>query len=152
MQSVTQLLRNFSTLCGSPGGFPWTPTIPLTSLRSGAPMAKTKIDPATKLVPGPLVRFTQAELEELREAASHHGMSLSAFIRSLALSAKLPRQPLPKVDKDTYAELGKVGSNLNQLAKQLNQADGVYPNQNDLVEGVKWCVSWIKKIRMELWK
>jgi hypothetical protein len=64
----------------------------------------------------------------------------------------LPRQPLPKVDKDTYAELGKVGSNLNQLAKQLNQADGVYPNQNDLVEGVKWCVSWINKIRMELWK
>jgi hypothetical protein len=34
----------------------------------------------------------------------------------------------------------------------LNQADGVYPNQNDLVEGVKWCVSWINKIRMELWK
>jgi transposase len=77
------------------------------------------------------VRLTSFEEKSLQELAEEAGLSLSDFIRREALGSK-PR--LQKADPDraifikSLAELGKIGSNVNQLAKAIN---------TDLAKGVK---------------
>lgn len=69
------------------------------------------------------IRLTETEEKALLELAVECGLSISDHIRKAALGAK------PRVQKATperaafikgLAELGKIGSNVNQIAKALN--------------------------------
>lgn len=69
------------------------------------------------------IRLTEAEEKALMELAASCGLSVSDHIRKAALGSK------PRVRKATperaafikgLAELGKIGSNVNQIAKALN--------------------------------
>jgi hypothetical protein len=69
-------------------------------------------------------RFTPAEAAEFDEKAEAYG-GASAYIRYLALEKPLPHtkvevQLLAKV----LAELGKIGSNINQIAYRYNISEG----------------------------
>ena len=72
------------------------------------------------------VRLTEAERSLLTERASLSGCTRAALIRHTALNTPLPPRPIPcpTVDHKAFAllmaELGKIGSNINQLAKQAN--------------------------------
>ena len=71
------------------------------------------------------VRFTPDELSALEGAAERAGMSVGAYMRSVLLAAPAPRQSRrPPVEKRALAQLlghiGKLGSNLNQLARYGN--------------------------------
>jgi len=83
-------------------------------------------------------RFTPEEAAEVRAKAEAWGAAVSAFIRHATIDASLPRH---KVDKeaaarvltalgDIRAELGKSGSNLNQIAYHLNAG-----RPGDIMEG-----------------
>ena len=69
------------------------------------------------------VRLTPAEKSQLKELAQLNGARPSDFIRETVLSAKRLRH-VATPDRAALirltAELGKVGSNLNQIAHVLN--------------------------------
>jgi len=77
------------------------------------------------------VRLTAAERATLDAAAERAGLSLAGYARSTLLSAPPVRQARrPPVERAELArllaQLGKIGSNVNQIARVLN-SDGDTP-------------------------
>lgn len=77
------------------------------------------------------VRCTTEEHASITEAASQAGLSVGAFLRTLALGKAGPRAVRkPPVERRELARLtglvGKIGSNVNQLARGYNSA-GKFP-------------------------
>lgn len=77
------------------------------------------------------VRVTASEKLRIWQQAEESGQTPSDYLRlkSLAASTPLRRVPTPdrKILLDALAELGKVGSNVNQIARALNRSDGRLP-------------------------
>ena len=72
-----------------------------------------------------LVRLTPEERAAAEDAASRAGLSLASFARGQMLGGKPPRAAKrPPVEKAQLAlilaQLGKIGSNLNQIARASN--------------------------------
>src|SRR5690349_8693889 len=72
------------------------------------------------------VRFTPAEREELEALADREGLTLGSYVRSRSLeqpTTRAVRRPTVAVQLlgGLLAQIGKIGSNLNQIARQLNQ-------------------------------
>ena len=72
------------------------------------------------------VRCTAAERAKIDEAARQAGLSIGAYLRSLALGRAGPRAVRrPPIERKELARLlghlGKVGSNVNQLAYAFNR-------------------------------
>jgi hypothetical protein len=71
------------------------------------------------------MRCTQAEFAQLEAAAERAGLPVGAFMRQQCLGAPGPRAARrPPVERaalaQLLAQLGKCGSNLNQIARVLN--------------------------------
>lgn len=79
------------------------------------------MDNRTKMV---TVRFTEDEHRQLVDQSSSTGLSCSDLIRQTAASIRIESRP-PKIHADTLAELGRIGNNLNQLAKIANASGGI---------------------------
>jgi len=82
----------------------------------------------TAVVP---VRLTPQERDELRRQAETHHVSLSDYIRRIALKRRMPPGCAPEVNRETYNQLRRVGNNLNQLAHSINSGSnpvGIDPN------------------------
>ena len=91
-------------------------------------------DARTKLIPA--IRCTEEERVAIKAAADQAGLSVGAFVRALALGDAGPRAVRrPPVERKELARLlghlGKVGSNLNQLAHAFN-ANGRSPGLAEL--------------------
>lgn len=74
------------------------------------------------------MRCTHGELAQLEAAAERAGLSIAAFMRTQCLGTAGPRaQRRPPVERaalaQLLAQLGKCGSNLNQMARALNRGD-----------------------------
>ena len=72
------------------------------------------------------VRCTAEERSKIDDAARQAGLSIGAYLRSLALGSAGPRAVRrPPIERKELARLlghlGKVGSNLNQLAHAFNR-------------------------------
>jgi len=65
--------------------------------------------------------MSATELSEIRRKAAQVKMRPAAFLREHALS----RAPVavPEVNRQAFAELGRAGNNLNQIARRLNERD-----------------------------
>lgn len=70
------------------------------------------------------VRFNDAELATFTEL---YGQAPSGeFVRNLLLSGAIPLPaPIPEINSQTYADLGRAQANLNQIAHRLNAGDDV---------------------------
>ena len=71
------------------------------------------------------VRCTATERTTIDEAAAQAGLSVGAYLRALALGKPGPRaRRRPPIERTKLAqllgELGKIGSNVNQLAHAYN--------------------------------
>lgn len=66
------------------------------------------------------VRVTTMEYLALKKRARDAGLSLSSFVRSSLLSAKVV-QRIGKDDADTLRKLSGEANNLNQLARSANK-------------------------------
>lgn len=84
------------------------------------------------------VRCTVDEAAQLAAVARRQGKTISSCVRDTlitadALSAPKPRRRTPAADERDLArilgQLGKWGSNLNQLAHQANMDEPVRPSQ-----------------------
>jgi hypothetical protein len=83
------------------------------------------------------VRCTAKDHAVINEAATKAGLSIGAYLRSLALGTAGPRAVRrPPVERKELARLlghlGKVGSNINQLAYAYNR-DRLLPGFAELV-------------------
>lgn len=80
------------------------------------------------------VRLSDEERAVVDAAAERAGLETGSYIRLVLMGAPAPRQMRrPHIERKELAkilgELGKVGSNLNQLAKANNQGLVVYHNE-----------------------
>jgi hypothetical protein len=76
------------------------------------------------------VRVTVKDRSKIADAAGKAGLSVGEFVRTVALGSAPPSAvKLPLVDRQQLVrmlgELGKVGSNVNQIAKAFNSASAV---------------------------
>ena len=73
------------------------------------------------------VRVNAAEKSQIEANASNAGRTPSDFLRGLAISAK-PERKVPTPDRThllkALAEINKLGSNYNQVARALNRRHG----------------------------
>ena len=70
------------------------------------------------------VRFTETEFSIIETAAKQANMSLASYVRTQVLKGKVQTKieivaDVPEIKK-LLAEFGKIGSNLNQIAKYFN--------------------------------
>lgn len=98
---------------------------PTKAVKRSAPWkGRRKVaDPKSKPFP---IRFTPAQFTTLTERARDRGLAVGAFARAVLLGESGPRAVRrPPVEKEALArilgELGKVGSNVNQIAKAFNE-------------------------------
>ena len=88
------------------------------------------------------VRVTPAEKKRLKTSADEQGLTVSDFMRLNSLStAPLFKRATPERAEFimTLAQLGKIGSNVNQIARALNQRQGAsvpYPVLDDALRSI----------------
>ena len=72
-----------------------------------------------------VVRFTEEEYASISSGAKNAGMSLSSYVRHLAVDGKVDVHYHLSHDSEDLgailAQLGKIGSNLNQIARYYNR-------------------------------
>jgi hypothetical protein len=78
------------------------------------------------------VRCTDTEYEKLNALAERAGVSVGPYLRAVALSSPVPRTARrPTVERVALAQvlgaLGRVGSNVNQLARVANTTGELPP-------------------------
>ncbi len=85
------------------------------------------------------IRFSPAEYDALEVAASAAGMTVSAFVRSLAMEGAGVRPFLGEGDRlllDLLADgMRAIGGNLNQIARAINT--GKVPIAGDITGHIK---------------
>lgn len=67
------------------------------------------------------LRVNAAELAAIQEKANEMNMPVGSWLRHAALARQLPARPVPAINRDAYTALGKIGSNINQLARLAHQ-------------------------------
>jgi hypothetical protein len=80
------------------------------------------------------IRLSRPEREAVEGKAARAGLATGSYARQVLLDAPAPRQVRrPMVERQELVrllgELGKVGGNLNQLAKAANQERPVYEDE-----------------------
>ena len=75
------------------------------------------------------IRVSPEERTQLYDAAKRLSVSLSEFVRRAALKLRMPPAAAPEVNRETYRELCRIGNNVNQLMRAINEgrAAGVDP-------------------------
>ena len=113
-----------------PGGLDGAPEMarsPAPAAHDRTPEAAAGRKPKRKREQVLTIRADDAERAELEERASKAGLTLGAYLRACGLGDAGPRARLrPPVERAllarTNAEINRVGSNLNQIARTLNIA------------------------------
>lgn len=92
--------------------------------------------------------MTPDERAELDKRADSAGLSVAAYLRAAALGTAGPRAARkPPVAKQelvrVLAQLGKIGSNVNQIARAVNSGD----DPNGLADDIKAAVAAIAEMQ-----
>ncbi len=98
------------------------------------------------------VRVTVAERKQVEQFAANAGLTISDWIRAKIVGAKpLLRKPSP--DREVLLRLlashGKVGSLLNQIARQLNRKQDT-ENVALPVESVMYIIEQVKTVTIQI--
>jgi hypothetical protein len=85
------------------------------------------------------IRFSPAELDALESAAKEARMTISAFVRSLAMEGAGVRPFLAEGDRAVLGLLAEgmraIGGNLNQIARAINT--GRVPSEEHVAGSIK---------------
>lgn len=71
------------------------------------------------------VRVSDDELGQLKAKARAAGLAPASLLRSAALDAELPPLPVPAINRQAYADLARLASNINQLARAAHEGRAV---------------------------
>lgn len=82
-----------------------------------------------------VIRMTEAEFEQIKKKVEKSGMKQQEyFIKTLTGKEIKNTEAL----REVLPQLGKIGSNLNQIAKKLNQT-GYIDYKGELQQALKGC-------------
>jgi hypothetical protein len=83
-------------------------------------MGRPKKDTDQKLAKVIVIRVTDAELKKLEQLSIMCGQYLAVLIRKKLFTGNYPKPITPKITVQLYAELNRIGVNLNQLTRHVN--------------------------------
>ena len=83
------------------------------------------------------MRISKEDKALIEQKARKAGITTSEFIRRSALGRRLPNYGDTTILQEYSMQLGKIGSNLNQIAKHLNSGVSYYSVYSDVKEAVK---------------
>jgi hypothetical protein len=84
---------------------------------------------------GIFIRVTQEEKEQAREQMKKAGLNnMSEYIRRMMLNGQIVRQEFQDL-KDLTTQIGRIGGNVNQIAKRANERRVVPQEDIDEVLG-----------------
>ena len=83
-------------------------------------MARPRKSPVQKRNTQRNLRFTLEEDELLRVEAAKAGLSVSEYIRALALKHRVSAPASRRADPALISELNRIGVNVNQLARAVH--------------------------------
>ena len=101
------------------------PPPPATPAARRGKGGRPKIDPAAVRRSTIGVRVSAAEYAALRTRAAEMNLTPAQFLREAALTRRLPSPPVPAVNREQYANLGRLAGNLNQLTRRANAGQNV---------------------------
>lgn len=64
--------------------------------------------------------FDEDQHAKLKALADECNLKLATWVRYSILKMEHPKPPVSKINQQTYIELNRIGTNLNQLTKNLN--------------------------------
>ncbi len=70
------------------------------------------------------IRFSELQWARVQERARHCGLPPTVYVRQTALGS-VPRQRRRARESDIVYHLGRIGNNLNQLARRHNAGEPV---------------------------
>lgn len=82
------------------------------------------------------VRITVKEQFFLKEQAKIHGLSMVQYIRVRALKNQLPKNKMSGINRELLIELSRVGNNINQIAKKMNQGSPYHSELKQTLYGL----------------
>ena len=78
------------------------------------------------------VRLTEVERERLRQLCTISGLPVSAVLRQLISGVTIRQRP-PKGLHDLYAEINRIGTNINQIARKTNAGFATKDDMRELL-------------------
>lgn len=96
------------------------------------------------------VRVSPGEYAALREKAAALGLTPAQWLRTAALARRLPAPAAGPVNVATYRELGRIGTNLNQLAARLNAGAAGEPPAARLQTALAELAEQLRRVRLEV--
>ena len=100
------------------GASPWPPG---HAARCATGMARPKLSNDNLRAHRVSVFFSPAEMRILRWWAEAAQMSFPAYLRERALSGGMQYQEPRRLATEEFRELSRIGNNINQIARSLNQ-------------------------------
>lgn len=91
-------------------------------------------------------RLTPAEYIDIQQKAAKTGLSATAYCQEVAITSKIrsPKVP-PEQAQEMAKALVRYGSNLNQVARKLNQGAALDQEALDALKGIRAGID-------EIWK
>ena len=77
-------------------------------------------------------RFSESEYKDLKNKADSAGMSVSKLVRKSVLKIRAWTPTHTAVEKEKIRQIAKIGNNLNQIARAVNQ-QGIVNSEIDLL-------------------
>lgn len=125
----------------------------INSLEQEVDMTRRKVDDPYKRKTVVSVRLTDTELEVLETASNNAGLSRVDYLRNLILQNELEIHFEVVADMDVLRKLvgeyGKIGSNLNQIAKYFNTGG---EHSLEITNEIRQCISELFALRKEVLK
>ena len=102
-----------------------------------------------------LIRWTDEEFTNITEKADKAGLAVAAFMRAAGLGSPGPRaQRRPPVDhkalRQYLGQVGRLGNNINQIARALNSAEKA--ELPELQQVLRACLDILNRINAALGK
>ncbi len=88
-------------------------------------MARPKKSKEERLIARLELRLTTTDYAKAVQAAEDAGMTLTDYARQQILNGKVVIHKYRKLDHDTFDQLRRVGVNLNQLTRAVNQSGNI---------------------------
>lgn len=101
-------------------------------------------------------RISEDQYEKLKTSAETYGLSPSLYAKQIAQNSRLKKPYFPHEQaKQLALELTRQGTNLNQIAKKLNQLNVSETDQKELVEALRYTYGVLAQTQKEynqLWQ
>ena len=119
----------------------------------GYDMARPKKEKELKRNHPVMLRFNDTEYEIITENAKGAGLPLAEFLRRQVMDKRVTVKyeivaDVPELKK-LVAEFGKIGSNLNQIARHFNQG-GIH--SQEMRQAINRCIAEIYEMKYEMIK